>query len=251
MIETHPITYHPRRVSTTVPSGWTLTGRAVFDLVAALLVALIVAIPLIAAAQGGFSLDQRTIGLLTVAMLAAVQFSILFFGIRRRRRAAANDEPMPPLFGGGIAAGIFLGILGGAMMLGVSIAYMYLLMNYFGVTPDQGMFESLAALPVFVQIGIAVVAIIGAPIAEEVLFRGAMLGGFKGANKPWLGAVVSSVLFAVAHLNPLLLPAYFLMGMILAGLYIYSRSLLAPMVAHLVNNAVAVGMLVASMIGGF
>jgi hypothetical protein len=72
-------------------------------------------------------------------------------------------------------------------------------------------------------------------VAEEALFRGAL--------QPQVGLVWASLLFALAHLVPRreLLPwsAFALAaGFLLGGLYAVTGNLVAPVVAHVVVNAV-------------
>ena len=83
-------------------------------------------------------------------------------------------------------------------------------------------------------------AAVVAPIAEEVFFRlflfniGLRYGGF------WIGAIVSSALFGLAHgdlANALPLAC---VGAVLCGVYYYSRNAYASMIAHGAFNLVTV-----------
>mgnify|MGYP006173701285 CR=1 FL=1 len=47
----------------------------------------------------------------------------------------------------------------------------------------------------------AVVALIAAPVAEEVFFRGFLFAGFARRYGFWVGALVSAVVFALVHLE--------------------------------------------------
>lgn len=78
------------------------------------------------------------------------------------------------------------------------------------------------------------------PIAEEILCRGLMFGRCWREGRPWLGAIVSSVIFAVGHTNVVLFPL-FLAGA-LGGCWLFRRTgdLLAPISAHVVLNIVGV-----------
>lgn len=72
-------------------------------------------------------------------------------------------------------------------------------------------------------------------VAEEALFRGAL--------QPEVGLVWASLLFALAHLVPrrALLPwtgFALVAGFVLGGLYAATGNLVAPIVAHVVVNAV-------------
>ncbi len=84
------------------------------------------------------------------------------------------------------------------------------------------------------------VIVIVAPVVEELLFRGIILS--RWANK-W-GAkraiIFSSLLFGVLHLEGTL--GMFVFGVVMALLYLRTRTLLIPIACHMLNNAVAVAL---------
>jgi hypothetical protein len=78
-----------------------------------------------------------------------------------------------------------------------------------------------------------------APIAEEVFFRGFLYAGLSNRwGKAW-GIVASSLIFALVHFSPTVLPPIFLMGMVLALVYAYSDSLWPAIFLHGVINGMA------------
>lgn len=89
--------------------------------------------------------------------------------------------------------------------------------------------------------GYLVVCIL-APLAEEVIFRGAvlrtMLEHWEG-SKRWTAIIISALLFGLAHMNPAQIPHAFLMGVLLGWLYERSRSLIPCVVLHCANNTIA------------
>ncbi len=81
--------------------------------------------------------------------------------------------------------------------------------------------------------------VFGAPILEEIICRGFIFEAMRakrGVVVAWLG---SSLFFALIHLDPVMVVNAFFMGLILCYIYIRSRSLIAPMIIHAVNNAIA------------
>lgn len=81
--------------------------------------------------------------------------------------------------------------------------------------------------------------VIGAPILEEIICRGFIfesLRAKRGVVVAWLG---SSLFFALIHLDPTMVVNAFFMGLILCYIYIRSGSLIAPMIIHAFNNAIA------------
>ena len=79
------------------------------------------------------------------------------------------------------------------------------------------------------------------PIAEEMLFRGAVLHSLldwdKLRSKPWLAILLSAVFFGLFHLNPAQMPTAFLMGWFLGWLCYRTGSLIPGMVVHIFNNS--------------
>lgn len=79
-----------------------------------------------------------------------------------------------------------------------------------------------------------------APLAEELVFRGAILRSLlKWASRPWVAIAISAVFFAVAHLNPAQLPHAFLVGLLLGWMYYRTDSIVPCVVYHWINNTVA------------
>lgn len=82
--------------------------------------------------------------------------------------------------------------------------------------------------------------LIEAPIFEELFFRGILLNGFlsKYKKSPKKAIIYSSIIFAVIHLNiPQGINA-FIGGIILGGIYYYTKSMKLAMFAHFINNLV-------------
>jgi membrane protease YdiL (CAAX protease family) len=86
----------------------------------------------------------------------------------------------------------------------------------------------------------AVFAILFAPFAEETFFRvlffnlGLRYGGF------WAGAILSGVLFGIAHGDKFAAVPLALGGIILCGVYYRTRNAFAPMISHALFNALSI-----------
>ncbi len=79
-----------------------------------------------------------------------------------------------------------------------------------------------------------------APLAEEMVFRGAVLRSLlQWKSNPWIGIVVSALLFAMIHMNPAQMPHAFLIGLLLGWMYWRTDSIVPGVVYHWVNNTVA------------
>lgn len=94
-----------------------------------------------------------------------------------------------------------------------------------------------------------------APLAEEVVFRGAIIRavvrwgekrrekkGEADASKrfyEWTAIVLSAVLFAVVHLNPAQIPHALIAGVVLGWLFVKTGSIVPGFLLHWINNSAA------------
>ena len=83
---------------------------------------------------------------------------------------------------------------------------------------------------------------IAAPIAEELLFRGFILGRLEESAGSVFALIVSAVLFAVAHIGaggaPVVL-ASAAAGLLFGAVYLKTRSVAWPILAHVIANLAA------------
>jgi membrane protease YdiL (CAAX protease family) len=79
----------------------------------------------------------------------------------------------------------------------------------------------------------SIVAVIIAPVIEEVLFRGLLLQRWALRWGTLTGVILSSALFAIGHVEVL---GHFAFGVAMAALYLRTRSLWVPIAAHSLNN---------------
>ncbi len=95
--------------------------------------------------------------------------------------------------------------------------------------------------------GLAVLAlflVVGAPIVEELFFRGLLQRALARRFGPRWAVAVSAVVFALIHFQPLLFPGLAAFGVVL-GLLAHRSGRLGPgIVAHAAFNAVTVVLLV-------
>lgn len=94
---------------------------------------------------------------------------------------------------------------------------------------------SLSSATLFVANIVALVLV--APIFEELIFRGFIFQRWAHKWGGRKGAILAALLFAVLHFD--ILGAFFF-GLVMSILYIKTRTLLVPMLAHAINNASAV-----------
>ena len=81
-----------------------------------------------------------------------------------------------------------------------------------------------------------------APVAEELVFRGAILRSlmaYFNYRLPWIPIVVSALLFGAVHANVAQFANAFVMGLLLGWLYCRTHSIVLGVALHWVNNTVA------------
>ncbi|HIZ85279.1 MAG TPA: CPBP family intramembrane metalloprotease [Candidatus Coprenecus stercoravium] len=86
----------------------------------------------------------------------------------------------------------------------------------------------------------AVTVCAAAPVLEELLFRRIILRGLVRRMPEWKAVAWSSLLFAVAHLNPWQAVPAFAMGCLFGWIYVRTGRWWSVVLMHAVNNALTV-----------
>lgn len=144
------------------------------------------------------------------------------------------------------------GAIVGRIVAGIAIAPLPLLDPDFGDGSDRSVFEG-ATVDARSWLVLVLVVCVGAPLVEELFFRGLLQSRLVGRMGLVVGIVVASALFGAAHLiawdGPLTVVYAWAVacgGLVLGATYHYSRRLGAAVVAHALFNAVALVALWAS-----
>lgn len=94
----------------------------------------------------------------------------------------------------------------------------------------------------WMSIGFLVMTIAVTPFAEEVFFRGFLFRWMSGHHPVWLAAIISSIMFGVAHILPPQAISAALMALLLCWLYWRTGSIWPAIAAHITNNALGIGL---------
>lgn len=97
------------------------------------------------------------------------------------------------------------------------------------------MIQSLITSPVTSLIQVCVLA----PIIEEILMRGVVLGGLKNTYGSLVSLLISATLFALLHFNMVQTLSAFVCGVVLGLLYIKTSSIFCCMLAHCGYNLIS------------
>ena len=78
------------------------------------------------------------------------------------------------------------------------------------------------------------------PILEEIGLRGILLGGLlKTQCRPWLGILITSLVFALLHGMGVHFVSSFIFALIVGWLYWRTDSIIPCMIVHIVNNSLS------------
>lgn len=91
--------------------------------------------------------------------------------------------------------------------------------------------------PLWARLMLMTFVLFEAPLLEEPLFRGIVFRGMATAAPMWPAAAASGFLFALVHVNAATFVPLMFLGVAFAWLYRRTGSILAPMTAHFLFNA--------------
>lgn len=180
--------------------------------------------------------------LIYYVLMASGGIAILYWSIR-------NYRPLPAgLFQFKVRGSWILWGLGGylvalPLMLGVALINQQIWQGQGGSNPLlQTVLQEQDPISLLIFLFTAAVA---APLFEELLFRGFLLPSLTKYMPVWGAILLSSLIFASAHLSLSEVLPLMVLGSILGFVYTRSRNLLAPMLLHSAwNSATMVGLFI-------
>ncbi len=118
--------------------------------------------------------------------------------------------------------------------MGLGLNYLF---SRIGLTAASASYQQTSEMQYAAAIPVALIVygIIG-PIVEEIIFRGVIYNRMKANNKAITAVIVSALVFAVYHLNPVQGIYAFIMGCMIAGLYEVFGHFLVPVCVHVGCN---------------
>ena len=121
-------------------------------------------------------------------------------------------------------------------------AWMWLAEQFPALTVFEALEQSKFIEPLAekASLPIMILAIAVAPaVSEEVMFRGVIGRGLMARHGVVTGVIITSFLFALMHLHPTLVVALFPLAIGMHWVYLQTRSFVAPLMLHFINNAFA------------
>ena len=128
----------------------------------------------------------------------------------------------------------------GLLVVGQSLEYVAIWLGFRdGTSALDVLADAVAGMPQTAFAVFLIAGSLGAGLAEELFFRGYMQTRLTARWGVVAGLIVSSIAFAVLHLDPLHATLAFFMGIYLGWLAELGGSILLPIVAHIGNNFLA------------
>lgn len=124
----------------------------------------------------------------------------------------------------------------------IAIVCFVLPAEWFSVLLKNTGYVSSVSLSLSAPLDIAITAVatvVVAPVVEELVFRGALLGGLVKKQSAPAAIVASGFAFAMMHMNPDQTVYQFFLGCVCAYMALCSRSVVPAMAIHSCNNLIA------------
>ncbi|WP_309090260.1 type II CAAX endopeptidase family protein [Domibacillus sp.] len=149
------------------------------------------------------------------------------------RNSIERQAPVPP------GSAMVWAIIGVFMAFAAQYAAIMVETFLLGIEPGsqntQDIIELVQGLPVVVL----AVAVFG-PILEEIVFRKIIFGSLYNRMPFFFAALISSLIFSVAHMELEHTILYAAMGFTFAFLYVKTKRIIVPIVAHVSMNTFVV-----------
>lgn len=156
---------------------------------------------------------------------------IVVWSILRKSETSTRLERSAPLNAGSSIGWAIAGIFIAFFAQSIAIQIEYALGIKMGSENTQMIIGIIEKVPV----SMLVAAVIG-PILEEIVFRKIIFGVLYEKMHFFFAALISSVIFALAHFEPEHVILYSAMGFTFAFLYVRTKRILVPIFAHVAMN---------------
>ncbi|MBT2690925.1 CPBP family intramembrane metalloprotease [Bacillus sp. ISL-47] len=164
---------------------------------------------------------------LVISFTITLIITLLLLRKEMKMGLAQRDASSAASAVGWAIGGIFLALIAQATaasienMIGVEM----------GSENTQQIIRIIEASPVVILIS----SVVG-PILEEIVFRKIIFGSLHKRFNFFLSALISSVIFALAHFEPEHILLYSAMGFTFAFLYVKTKRIIVPIFAHVAMN---------------
>jgi hypothetical protein len=190
----------------------------------------------------GKEFDDWSLGLIAVAQVGlwAGFFGAPYLAGRFKGNGLVTDFGLR-IEGRDIAYGAFWGLL--TQLVLIPLVYLPILqltdIDSHDLSEPARNLTDRASDPFGVVMLVLIVGI-GAPVLEEIFYRGLVLRAIEKRFGTWVGVIGTGVFFGVSHFEPLQMPALSLFGIVLGVLTVRNGRLGPAIAAHMAFNLVTV-----------
>ncbi len=200
---------------------------------------------------GEFSSEGDPFLLLVYSLIGTLIASLVPYFLMNliRKKYTLADLGFTPLTNGWGWTSVWLGIAAAVIRMGIGAG----LLELFPALAEgaEDLSEMFAFDVTWQAIVVGLLATFVVPLYEEIFFRGVIHNGLANRLGMWGAIIISSALFGLFHGFPIQIITAFLLGLVLGWLYEKTDSLWAPTICHVVNNGLAMGLSVLSMVFGW
>lgn len=152
--------------------------------------------------------------------------------------SARGDGPVRDLWAGLTLSDVSLGLVIGAALQWLVLPIVYWpILRWSDVDPSETAQELVDAIDGRVDLLLfSFVVAVGAPLAEEFFYRGMVLQAIRRRASDVVAVVGSAALFAVIHVQPILFPGTFVLGVVAAVATLRTRRLGLAFAMHVGFN---------------
>lgn len=164
----------------------------------------------------------------------SVGLALVLFLLRKNEKYTKieKDQPLP-------VGQSFTWVIIGIFMAFFAQISAGLVEKAIGINPGSENTQQILQLIELFPAIVIISSIIG-PILEEIVFRKVIFGSLYDRFPFWVAALLSSVIFALAHMEPVHIILYATMGFVFAFLYVMTKRIIVPIIAHVSMNTIVV-----------
>lgn len=160
---------------------------------------------------------------------------IIILLLLKNAKPVTKIDKEPPL---SIGLSILLSV-GGIFLAFFAQIFAVLLETWIGIEPGSENTEAIIGIITVLPLVILVSSIFG-PILEEIVFRKIIFGGLNNKFSFVISALISSIIFAIAHMDFTHIILYTAMGFTFAFLYSMTKRIIVPIISHVMMNTLVV-----------
>ncbi|MBA2175822.1 CPBP family intramembrane metalloprotease [Halobacillus locisalis] len=173
-----------------------------------------------------------------IALWSTISFTIatilILYFLRTEMKSPEHREERASIGGivGWSIAGVFLALVAQGLAAYIETTFLGIPM---GSENTMNIMEIARESPLFILL-----PVVFAPITEEIIFRKIIFGSIYKRTNFIVAVLISALAFGAFHFDFLHMLVYFSMGIVFAFLYVKTRSIITPIVAHMAMNTFVV-----------